>query len=355
MTEDRISVPGRSEAAPEHLKRATLEDKVRFLSDPASYPHQPDSVDARETHMSWVFLVGSLVYKLKKPVRRPHLDFRTLSAREHFTREEVRLNRRLAPQVYLDVTALACSVRGRLSLGGDGEVIDWLVTMRRLPDDRMLDRLIIDGKATRPMVEQLAAVLAAFFAEAEPVRPPIDDQIERYRREQDSNAAVLLDPLFRFDGRRVEAVLSRCTDLLDAIRPHLEARIDRGRIVEGHGDLRPEHVCFTDPIAVIDRLEFDRDFRLLDPFEEIAFLGLECAQLGAEWVYPLLFDHCATALNDAPPKPLLDFYWTYRALLRARLSLAHLAEPEPRTPEKWRPLTWRYIELAERPPAIPQG
>jgi aminoglycoside phosphotransferase family enzyme len=127
----------------------------------------------------------------------------------------------------------------------------------------------------------------------------------------------------------------------------MERRVEAGRIVEGHGDLRPEHVSMTDPPAIIDCLEFSLALRSVDPFEEIVFLGLDCARFGADWVFPELFRRLGEALDDRPPHELLAFHWCYRALLRARLALLHLTEPAPRTPEKWRPLAWRYIELAE--------
>ncbi len=331
----------------------TTEDKVRFLSAPSSYPHRPRAVRVVETHMSWVFVAGPLVYKLKKPVRYPFLDFSTLAAREHFVREEVRLNRRLAPDVYLDATPLSADAAGRLAIGPGARTVDWLVAMRRLPEARMLDRLIETGEVTAPMVGHLADVLSGFFAHAPSEAPSPHDHTGRYLKEQAETVAVLHDSAFGFDGQRVEAAFARFDEAFAAARPLIEERVRTGRVVEGHGDLRPEHVCMAEPIAIIDCLEFDRALRLLDPFEEIAFLGLECARLGAAWVFPVLLARCAEALDDRPPEPVLRFYWIYRALLRARLCLLHLAEPHPRTPEKWRPLAWRYVELSEREATAP--
>ncbi|MCP4382205.1 MAG: hypothetical protein GY798_12465 [Hyphomicrobiales bacterium] len=298
--------------------------------------------------MSWVFLAGSRVYKLKKPVRYPFLDFSTLEAREHFVSEEGRLNRRLAPDVYLGATPLSVDEDGRMILGEADQVVDWLVTMRRLPEDRMLDRLITANALTADTVERLSDRLGAFFAAASAEYPDPAAFVDRYRREQAITSDVLLDPELGFDGARIGPLLERFTESFDQVRPHLEARLSAGRIVEGHGDLRPEHVFLSRSIAIIDCLEFNRDLRLLDPFEELAFLGLECARLGADWVFPLLYRRCAESLDDRPPTDVIAFYWRYRALLRARLSLAHLFEAKPRTPEKWRPLAWRYVVLAER-------
>lgn len=346
------------------VRAPSLADKVRFLGSPGSYDPSPDTVEAQETHMSWVFLAGALVYKLKKPVRYPFLDFSTLAAREHFVREEVRLNRRLAPDVYLGAAALFADDVGRMRLGapqdGAGEaageppgtVVDWLVVMRRLPRGRMLDRLIAQDAVTPAMIASLADRLAAFFAAAPADSPSPRAVMAHYAREHAVSVAVLRDPACGFDGARLDQALDHYDALFDAARPLIERRATEGRIVEGHGDLRPEHICLCDPVAIIDCLEFNRALRLVDPFEELTFLGLECARLGASWITGDLVARVAEHLGERPPDALIRFYWCYRALLRARLALVHLKEPDPRTPEKWRPLAGHYVDLSLAGPDI---
>jgi len=340
---------GESASTPAYERHmVTMADKRRFLSDPDSYPHPPAEVRVEETHMSFVFLAGPRVFKMKKPVRYPFLDFSTLEAREHFVKEEIRLNRRLAPDVYLGTMPLSLTPDGRLFLGFGDEVVEWLVTMRRLPEERMLDRLIVTDALTPDMVEELAETLCRFFDSLPAEHPEPSAYAGRYTREHAVTSSILLDAALGFDGDKAGRLLKRFNDDFGEVRPLIEARVRDGRIIEGHGDLRPEHVCLNHPTAIIDCLEFNRDLRLLDPFEEIAFLGLECARLGADWVFPILYKRCAECLGKPPPPAVTVFYWRYRALLRARLTLAHLLEPEPRTPEKWVPLTSRYITLAER-------
>ena len=145
----------------------TLEAKVHFLSRPSSYPHRPDHVSAKETHMSWVFLAGERVFKLKKPVRYSYLDFTTLEARERYCREETRLNRRLAPGVYRGVVPLTCFATGAMALGGEGEIVDWIVEMQRLPADCMLDVRLKEGRVGEEDISHLAQVLADFYRRAE--------------------------------------------------------------------------------------------------------------------------------------------------------------------------------------------
>jgi aminoglycoside phosphotransferase family enzyme len=336
-----------SEPDPRMAPDPPVEDKVAFLRDPASYPHAPSLVEVKETHMAWVFLAGGRVYKMKKPVRYAFLDFSTLGARAHVVSEEIRLNRRLAPGVYLGRVALTADPGGRLRLGGTGRVVEWLVAMRRLPEARMLDRLIEAGGVAPGALAPLAARLVRFYGDlpGEEIAP--EEHLSRLEAQHRETARVLRDPRFALDGRRLDAVIDGFERALEAARPALEARVRAGRIVEGHGDLRPEHVCLSEPPAIIDCLEFDRTLRLVDPFDEIAFLGMEAARLGDDGVFPFLRERLAEGLPDDPGDALLGLYWRYRALLRARLSLLHLVEPNPREPEKWRPQAWTYVRLAE--------
>jgi len=338
-------VTGQSEHAA--LSGPPVGHKVAFLSDPAAYPHVPGSVELRETHMAWVFLAGDRVLKMKKPVRYAFLDFGTLEARAHSVAEEIRLNRRLAPDVYLGVAALTEDSDGRLALDGTGRVVEWLVEMRRLPASRMLDALLEQGTATPAEVDALADKLAAFYHDLSPAGITSERYVARFAEQHAETARVLSDPTFGLDGARVTAVLKAFETSLEEMRPELEARVREGHVIEGHGDLRPEHVCLTEPPAIIDSLEFNLELRFVDPFDEIAFLGLECERLGAPWVYPRLRERLVRGLGDDPPDALHGLYRQYRALLCARLALLHLAEPETRAPRKWRPRARCYIGLAE--------
>lgn len=325
---------------------ADLSEKVRFLSDPQSYPHAPETVELRETHMSLVFLAGPLVYKLKKPVSYAVLDYSTIARRAQAVADEVRLNRRLAPEVYLAAHPLRRAPGGTLGFGTRGQIVDWLVEMRRLPDSETLAARLAAGTVTEDDIARVADRLADFYRPLPPAALSAPDYLARFAEEHQKTAEVLADPALGIDGARVARALSEFETALDAARPLLEDRVAQGRIVEGHGDLRPEHVFLTETPLIIDCLEFSLALRSVDPFDEIAFLGFECAQVGADWVFPALRARLSQALHDNPPRPLLAFYWRYRALLRARLALLHLYEPKVRTPEKWRPLALRCLDLA---------
>jgi aminoglycoside phosphotransferase family enzyme len=326
--------------------REELAEKVEFLGTAAHYPNAPPHVIARETHMSWVFLAGDYVFKLKKPVKNRLLDFSTLEAREFNCREEVRLNSRLSPHAYLGVVALTRLSNGQISFASGGCIVDWLVKMRRLPSERMLDVLLTKHGLRPPLIQALASLLASFYRRAE--RPTLSRaaHFAQLRHEQQLNRKIIVLPGFKIDVGRANRILVEFDDMLDRCRPLLDERLRNGFIVEGHGDLRPEHICFTDPISIFDCLEFNRQLRLVDVFDELAFLQVECALLGAKWLGPILMEKIKVLLGDWPAEDLLRLYRVYRAILRARLCLAHLLECKPREPSKWEPLADRYLELA---------
>jgi uncharacterized protein len=326
----------------------STDQKVRFLRTCEPYASCPHEVTVKETHMSWVFVTDDRVFKLKKPVHYPHLDFRTIAARERNCREEVRLNRRLAPKVYLGVVPLTQAPVGSLALNGAGEVVDWLVEMRRLPDERLLDQAIRNRTVEVAQIKAVARLLIDFYRKCPAADITPKCYIEQFARENAMNEAVLRHARFGLRPAEVDGALKAVDQGLNAGAILLEERVKQGRVVEGHGDLRPEHVCLTEPPVIIDCLEFSRALRLVDPFDELAFLALECELLGAGWIGDLLLKECAEGLEDHPPADLLAFYWAYRACLRARQALAHLLEPHPREPEKWLPLAKCYLNLAEK-------
>jgi len=291
--------------------------------------------------MSLVFLAGPTVYKLKKPVVYPFLDFSTMAARERSCCDELRLNRRLAPDVYLGLSMITREADGALALDGGGEVVDWLVRMRRLPAGRTLDRLIADGTLTVDQVDAVGEALARFYAEAERSRVSADEYVQQLRNEH----AISRDIVCAYENGLGRPLLDEVQRFLDVDHALLRERVTAGRIVDGHGDLRPEHVWLETPPLVIDCLEFNERLRQVDPFDEIAYLGLECARLGAGWIGPRLLRSVKAALDDAVDPRLVRFYARYRACIRARLALAHLAEPSPREAGRWQPLARTYLRL----------
>jgi len=331
--------------AENHPSRLSLADKVEFLMRGDAYRPPAPKVLRHETHMSDVFLAGDQVYKLKKPVRFPYLDFSTLAHREAACRAELELNRRLAPGVYREVVPLVHSPRG-FAIGGAGAVVDWLVVMKRLDEQRMLDRVISERRLQRWQLDRLAAALVQFYRRAAPafVSPAV--QAAELSRSLAYNRRVLLDRRFQLPAGSIcyiDAVQRRFLTMRAEL---LAERVRRRHIVDGHGDLRPEHIYLGDPVLIIDCLEFNTRLRMVDPLDEIAFLCVECERLGAAWAGEYLRRRIVHVLHDGDPEDVFIFYKSHRAMLRARLAIAHLLEPNPRTPEKWAPLARTYLRLA---------
>jgi aminoglycoside phosphotransferase family enzyme len=322
------------------------EAKLRFLEGTLAPGGAGEPVRRLETHMSWLLLGGEQVLKLKKPVRHPFLDFTTVQARERNAREELRLNRRLAPHVYLHLLALQWDGRDfalvpEEHLPAPGNTVDWLVAMQRLPAERMLDQVIGHGTLTPRDENALLDVLVPFYRHATRCDIDADDYLGRLREELAADRRVLLLPSFGL--ALAPALLDRMDRALVTQEGLLRQRVRDRRIVDGHGDLRPEHVCLVDPPVVIDALEFDARMREVDPFDELCFLGLECAMVGDAKLGPRLVARCADALDDHPGAALLHLHTARRALLRARLSAAHLLDDEVRTPDRWLPQAGRYL------------
>jgi aminoglycoside phosphotransferase family enzyme len=319
-------------------------DKVRFLASPAA--HGGVRPDVTETHMSWLFAAGDRVLKLKKPVRTPFLDFSTMALRAFNCGEEVRLNRRLAPDVYIGVTPLVATTDGQFAVGPapGAAPVDWLVEMHRLPADRMLEAAIRSASVTPADIERLGERLAGFFRDARRVQLSAGAYLQRFDALQAANRDVLLQPAFASAGA------APVLDAADAFRARhataLGERAERGHLREGHGDLRPEHIVLDGTPGVIDCLEFNPELREADPFDELAFLGLECRMLGAAWIEGALVAPVARKLGDTPAPAVRAVYTAHRALLRARLSAAHLLDAHPRAPERWLPQAARYLAEA---------
>jgi aminoglycoside phosphotransferase family enzyme len=322
--------------------------RVTHLASGREFRLSDRPVTVVETHTSWLFLGESTVLKLKKPVRFPFLDLTTPERRRHNCESELRLNRRLAPGVYRRILPLRVDAAGRLATRGDGLIIDWLVEMRRLPADRMLDTRIRTAELTRTDVEAIAHRLVPFYAKARRQRRDGPRYLRHLLVESGINRQILMAPALGLDTAEAGRVLDQVDALLERCRPEIEARIADGYIVEGHGDLRPAHVCVLQPPLVFDCLEFDRSMRLIDPYDEINFLGMECAMLGAAWVRPLLLSIFRRHLGHPPSRALLAAYGAFRAALRARLCLAHLLDEHPERPQSWVQKAERYLSFAAR-------
>ncbi len=328
----------------------TSNDVVAFLQRPDAYPHCPRTVELRETHISWVFLAGRFAYKLKKPVRFDFLDFSSCQRRQTACDAELRLNRRFSPSVYRAVLPVCRQKTGRLSIGGTGEVIDWLVKMRRLDDHRTLDALLKGQSPLRDLRSHVRAVathLARFYAIQAPLTVRTSAFRENLRNHVNDNQCQLLkisaaenDTIRRVHGAQKRFLVTH-QDVFDD-------RVRDGRIVDGHGDLRPEHIYLYGTPLVIDCVEFNADYRTNDIADELAFLAMECDRLGDCSVGGELFAAYHAVSNDLPPPRLIAFYKAYRACVRAKVAALRSQQQPSQEAERSLRVEHDYLHLAER-------
>jgi len=315
---------------------------VRALRSAAAYPGTEARIECIETHMSWVFSTQSFAYEMKKPSCTPLFDYRTLEARHQACETALELNRRLAANVYLAVVPVSAD-GGVLRVGGDGNVVDWLIQMRRLRSEAMLDTCIARQTVSPSQIEALMALLARFYAAAPRAGLSGPEYRRRLANELEAKRASLALPRYDLEGPLIAAAFEGPMHWLERHAQLLEARAPLVR--EAHGDLRPEHVCLEAEPVIIDCLDFNRDLRLLDPVSELAFLELECRRLGNDWIGRRLSEGYAQHLGDGVPEDLCAFYRSYHALMRAAIAAWHLDEPGQDL-DKWRGRAETYLRLA---------
>lgn len=297
-----------------------MSDLIEALSRPAAYPHHPRRVELRETHISWVFLAGKLAYKLKKPVVLDFVDYGTAERRHRMCEEEVRLNRRLAPDIYLGVRGVRLvDGRAELTEANDRHAVDFLVEMRRYDERQTLAARLDRGELTKAQLMAVATTLVRFHRAAPPVLEAVPGTVvsERFER----NIRELLTVLDQRHEREVALGLERFAHAF--IRNHAEvfdARAAAGSTREGHGDLRAEHVLIDESVQIVDCVEFDRELRTLDVGDELAFLLLDLASHGSERLGRELVEAYRDSGGDPGEDSLIAFYAVHRALVRAKVA-----------------------------------
>jgi uncharacterized protein len=302
---------------------------VAAMLRPELYPERPSRVELRETHISWVFLTPEHAYKVKKPLRLPFLDYASLESRRRMCFEELRLNRRFAPDVYLDVIGVANLDRGwELVAEEDPRAVEYAVRMRRIDESRSVEQLSRAGRLTPAVVERVARRVAALHGEA----PVLDDPsaaIEALAATLDENHATLRDVGSSILGRsRLEAAERFTRSFFGARGTLLEARGAAGMIRDCHGDLRAEHVIVPEDGApyIFDCIEFDPALRQIDVGADLAFLVMDLTAMDEEAASLSLVDAYRRAGGDPGDDETVAFYAAYRAWVRAKVECVRSAE-----------------------------
>ncbi|NWF77808.1 MAG: gluconokinase [Chloroflexi bacterium] len=342
---------------------------VSALLKPEAYPHKPQKIELVQTQMSFIFLTGEYVYKIKKPVNLGYLDYTTLEKRRLFCHQELELNRRLCPDVYLAVVPIV-EEKGGLRIEGQGKAIEYAVKMKQLPRERMMDVLLLRGQVTQEMVARVAEKLVGFHQKAE-----TNEAIAAFgrlgviRHNCDENFAQTE----KYIGTSITAEryqhIRKCTDnFIDSHASLFDKRVREGRIRDCHGDLHAAHVCFIDDtrlparrktlagepspggqVCIYDCIEFNDRFRYCDVASEIAFLAMDLDHYQKAGLSRHLVNTYVKLSHDEELLKLLNFYKCYRAYVRGKVESFKLDDPYIPEEEKAKVLTaaQSYFQLAE--------
>jgi len=294
-------------------------DVIAFLGDPASYDGV-DRVERLKTHISLVFLAGDRAYKLKRVVRYPYLDFSTVERRRQFCEAELRLNRRTAPQLYLDVRPIARGPEGRLAWGDNGEIVDWVVVMRRFDQAHRLDVIAKAHGLAPPLLHRLAAHIAAFHAAAEP-RLDAGGAASLTAVIEENDTCLRAGGDAVFDTERIaelrdgsEAWLRRVGDLLDH-------RCAAGKVRHCHGDLHLRNICVIDAKPVLfDCIEFSHDFATIDVLYDLAFLLMDFEHQGDAVSANRVLNRYLDLTGEADGLAAMPLFLALRAGIRAHVT-----------------------------------
>jgi aminoglycoside phosphotransferase family enzyme/predicted kinase len=324
-----------------------IDEIVAALRDPSAYPWRPQTVEVIETHISWVFLAGDRVLKMKRPVTYSFVDYSTRELRRSACEDEVRLNRRLTHDVYLGVVPVARS-GGRISVDSDGEPLEWATLMRRLPADGMLDHLLAQGGIDHKIADDIASRLIAFHRDA--AEPCVDEAGTAVRQ-----AKVVLDNLTDLEpfagsplpATQLRIVAGSLRAFCEDARELLNKRVAQRWIREGHGDLRTDHICLDEQgeIQIFDCVEFNKNIRCADISSDVAFLLLDLERLGADQISARISQQYRDAGLQLP-EPLLRFYRGHRALVKVKVSCLSWRDLPPEQRRVFFEEAMTYLDLA---------
>lgn len=341
----------------------TRPDLLESMMNPDFYPHKPSCVEFIQTHISNVFIAGDFVYKVKKPVNFGFLDFTTLERRKFYCEEELRLNKRLAPSIYLDVIPLSLDENNKIVPGGNGHIIDYAVKMKKLPADRMLKILLINGEADKEVMDGIARKIAAFHKNAE-TGGRIDEMgsiaIIRHNHEenfiQTEKYINITIPSFQYNFIKdyVDTFLAEKNELL-------KKRVADHKIRDCHGDLHLEHICIADEIIIFDCIEFNERFRFSDVAAEAAFLTMDLDYNGYHEQAESFVKSYLKYSCDTDMLILLNFYRCYYAYVRGKVTSFRLDQKDlpdeersqiEKTAKRYFDLAYTYAAHLEKPVLI---
>ena len=320
--------------------------KRAFLESGAAWPDQPPP-KIIETQASLVCLTHNRAWKLKKPVHTQHGDMRTLYTRTQLCVAELHLNRALAGPMYRALVPMVRRPCGGLALDGPGRVVDWLIEMDSLPATEFLDQRIQHGPQPRTdEIRALGAMMIAFYRRQSEPRGAGDLYHTRLMEQMQTDIVRLRAMRAQLGGVLRDDVLENAAEMSAKALPEIRTRAALGLVIEGHGNLHAGHVCLLHPPRAFNRVEFDYGYRLIDPYDELTALGIDCARLGADWIGLALRKQLSEAGIQPPTPALLRLYSLARCLSQARVALDNLRSPDISASAPWAPRARAFLAIA---------
>lgn len=327
-----------------------IPEYIDYLLTPSCYPHAADDTHLVQTHISFVILAGDYVYKWKKPVNFGFVNFSTLARRKHFCEEELRLNRRLCPEIYLGLTWVSRE-GGTFRLQGDGEIVEYGVKMARMPEEAMMNRILAAGGVRQEHLDTLVGILVPFYRQA--------DGGERVR--EGGRAEAVAHNIFdnfaqtaRFVGGPALgtgrfATIKAYAERFLAQEELFAERIAAGAVRDCHGDLYSGNICLAEKIYIFDCIEFNEKLRFIDYAADVAFLAMDLDFHGYAGLSEYFIDRFIALSGDPGLLKMLNFYKCYRAYVRGKVGALTAADPavDQHSAEAALATAAKYFRLAE--------
>ncbi len=310
------------------MSDANLPAYIRYLQQESSYPHPAADISLVQTHISFVLLAGDFVYKWKKPVDFGFLNFTTLEKRKFFCEQELQLNRRLCPDLYEELVTVNEEGEG-LCLNGSGKVVEYGIRMARMPEEKMMGKVMGAGELTKTHLDAIIDTLVPFYQQAAG-----DESIKKFGT-ADSVAVNVLENFEQTEAFVDQGALNRSQ--FDTISSYakeflshgnrFQERIDAGRIRDCHGDMYSANICLADPVYIFDCIEFNERFRYTDVAADVAFLAMDLDFHGLDEFSRYFVEQFAAKSEDSGLFAMLDFYKCYRAYVRGKIGLFTASDP----------------------------
>ena len=330
--------------------KSNLPDYISYLLLPGNYPHQVGEIELVQTHISFVILAGNFVYKWKKAIDFGFVDFSSQAKRKYYCEQELYLNRRLCPEIYLELCWL-CREDGRFRLQGDGEIIEYGVKMLRMPEEAMMNKVIAAGGVRTRHLERIVEILVPFYRQA--------DGGERVRG--NGRAEAVAQTVFNnfAQTERFVGGTALSSDRFARIKAYTGAflkqeelfaeRVAAGYIRDCHGDLYSGNICLADNIYIFDCIEFNESLRFIDIAADVAFLAMDLDFHGLPELSDFFITLFIKESGDEHLRRMLNFYKCYRAYVRGKVGLLTAADAtlEKSSAEASLRNAGRYFQLAE--------